>query len=153
MTAVESLVVDVAIVGAGLGGLALARVLHAQDVSVVVIEAREGGRADAMLRSHRPDAGPRSGLVLARCGAAHHRAARRTRTGYAERAAARPRRCALALDPNREPQRREGPLGTHAGASHIAGGTARLVDTQAAALPAACVRTGRALLMLRDRGA
>ncbi|WP_311541615.1 NAD(P)-binding protein [Paraburkholderia sp. MM5384-R2] len=43
-----------AIVGAGLRGLALARVLHAQDVSVVVIEGREreGGRADAMLRSH-----------------------------------------------------------------------------------------------------
>nr|WP_132459903.1 NAD(P)-binding protein [Paraburkholderia sp. BL8N3] len=99
MTAVESLVVDVAIVGAGLGGLALAHVLHAQDVSVVVIEAREGGGADAMLRSHRPDAGPRSGLVLARCGAAHHRAARRTRTGYAERAAARPRRCALGHRP------------------------------------------------------
>ncbi|RKT10427.1 hypothetical protein B0G69_7822 [Paraburkholderia sp. RAU2J] len=56
-------------------------------------------------------------------------------------------------DPNREPQRREGPLGTHAGARRIAGGTARLVDTQAAALPAACVRTGSALLMLRDRGA
>ncbi|WP_152530723.1 NAD(P)-binding protein [Paraburkholderia dilworthii] len=98
MTTVESLVVDAAVVGAGLGGLALARVLHAQDVSVVVIEAREGDRADAMLRIHRPDAGPRSGLVLARCGAAHHRAARRTRTRYAELAAARPRRCALAHD-------------------------------------------------------
>ncbi|MEM5461317.1 hypothetical protein [Paraburkholderia sp. BL6669N2] len=56
-------------------------------------------------------------------------------------------------DPNREPQRREGPLETHAGARRIAGGTARLVDTQAAALPAACVRTSSALLMLRDRRA
>ncbi|REE18518.1 putative NAD(P)-binding protein [Paraburkholderia sp. BL23I1N1] len=67
MTAVESLVVDVAIVGAGLCGVALARALHAQDVSVVVIEARErvGGRADATLLSHRSDAGSRSGLVLA----------------------------------------------------------------------------------------
>lgn len=47
MTPIESRVADVAIIGAGLCGLALARALYAQDVAVVVVEARErvGGRA------------------------------------------------------------------------------------------------------------
>ncbi|WP_132373998.1 hypothetical protein [Paraburkholderia sp. BL9I2N2] len=39
-------------------------------------------------------------------------------------------------DPNREPQRREGPLETHAGARRIAGGTARLVVLRCGSLRA-----------------
>ncbi|TCF97538.1 hypothetical protein BZM26_30915 [Paraburkholderia strydomiana] len=46
-----------------------------------------------------------------------------------------------------------GRLGRMPGRAASQGGSARLVDTRAAALPAVYVRTGSALLTLRDRGA
>jgi len=154
MAKVESLLVDVAIVGAGLCGLALARSLHAQGLTLALIEARErlGGRAltrhceatgqalDLGPTWFWPDTEPRIAALLEELGlscVAQHD----------------PGDALWLTDPNREPERREAPEGVHAGAFRIAGGAARLAGALAASLPAESIQTGAALRLLRDRGA
>lgn len=148
-----SQVFDVAIVGAGLCGLALARQLIARGLEVQVVEARErlGGR---VLTAHCqatgqaldlgptwiwPDTEPRITALLSELGLASQ-----PQHDLGD---------ALWLtDPNREPERRIEPGGVHVGARRIQGGAAQLAQALAAALPAGCVRNGLALQALRDRG-
>lgn len=147
-------VFDVAIVGAGLCGLALARTLAARGLDVQVIEARAclGGRVhtercaatgqalDLGPAWFWPETEPRVAALLAAL-------------ELASRPQHDPGDALWLIDPNREPERRMEPGGVHAGARRIEGGAARLVEALAAALPASCVRTGVALRALRDRGA
>ncbi|MDF1484074.1 FAD-dependent oxidoreductase [Ramlibacter sp. H39-3-26] len=154
MAVVQPLVADVAIVGAGLCGLALARSLHAQGLSAVVVEARErlGGRVltrrceatgqalDMGPAWFWPDTEPRIAALLAEL-------------GLASAPQHDPGDALWLTDPNREPERREETGGVHAGAYRIKGGAARLVEALAATLPAGSVHPGSALRLLRDRGA
>lgn len=149
-----SRVVDVAIVGAGLCGLALARVLVARGLTVQVIEARErlGGRVftqaceatgqalDLGATWFWPQTEPRITALLSELGLASH-------------AQHDPGDALWLVDPNREPEHRIEPGGVHVGAQGVTGGAARLVDALAASLPPGCVRTGIAIQALRDRGA
>ncbi|MDO8776854.1 MAG: FAD-dependent oxidoreductase [Burkholderiaceae bacterium] len=149
-----SRVFDVAIVGAGLCGLALARVLTARGLDVQVIEARErlGGRVyterceftgqalDLGPTWFWPDTEPRITALL-------------SELGLASQPQHDPGDALWLTDPNREPERRIEPGGVHAGARRIEGGAGRLVNALAATLPDGCVRTGIALRALRDRGA
>lgn len=151
---VSSRVFDVAIVGAGLCGLALARLLTAHGLDVQVIEARErlGGRVrtghceftgqalDLGAAWYWLDTEPRITALL-------------TELGLASRPQHDPGDALWFTDPNREPERRVEPDGVHAGARCIEGGAARLVEALAAALPDGCVRLGVALRALCDRGA
>lgn len=147
-------VVDVAIVGAGLCGLALARTLTARGQRAQVLEARErlGGRVLTAhcQATHQPvDLGPtwfwretepRISMLL-------------TALGIASEAQHDPGDALWLTDPNREPERRLEPGGVHVGAHRITGGAARLVDALAATLPQGCLRQGVAVTALRDRGA
>ncbi|MDO8252643.1 MAG: FAD-dependent oxidoreductase [Rhodoferax sp.] len=147
-------VFDVAIVGAGLCGLALARLLAARGLDVQVIEARErlGGRvrtehceATGQALDLGPtwfwlDTEPRITALL-------------TELGLVSQPQHDPGDALWLTDPNREPERRVEPGGVHVGARRIEGGAGRLVEALAAALPDGCVRTGIALRALRDRGA
>ena len=147
-------VVDVAIVGAGLCGLSLARTLSGRGQQVQVLEARErlGGR---VLSAHCQTTGqdldlgptwfwsetePRITALLAEL-------------GLASQAQHDPGDALWLTDPNREPERRLQPGGVHVGARRITGGAARLVDALAASLPQGCIRLGAAVTALRDRGA
>ncbi|MDO8769581.1 MAG: FAD-dependent oxidoreductase [Burkholderiaceae bacterium] len=147
-------VVDVAIVGAGLCGLALARLLVARGLAVQVIEARArlGGRvltAHCEVTGQALDLGPAwfwpetEQRIAALLG----------KLGLASQAQHDPGDALWLTDPNRPPERRAEPCGVHAGARRIEGGTARLIDALAADLPEGCVRIGVALRALRDRGA
>ena len=147
-------VVDVAIVGAGLCGLALARTLVACGLVVQVIEARDrlGGRVftqacessgqplDLGATWFWPETEPRITALLAELGLASH-------------PQHDPGDALWLTDPNRGPERRSEPGGVHVGAKGITGGAARLVDALAASLPAGCLRTGLAVRDLRDLGA
>lgn len=147
-------VFDVAIVGAGLCGLALARTLAARGLDVQVIEARArlGGRVHTEHCSATgqaldlgpawfwPETEPRIAALLAAL-------------GLASRPQHDPGDALWLTDPNREPERRTEAGGVHAGAHRIEGGTVRLVEALAAGLPGNCVRLGAAVHMLRDRGA
>ena len=149
-----SRVFDVAIVGAGLCGLALARLLTGRGLEVQVIEARErlGGRVyteHCEFTGQALDLGPtwfwsetepRIATLL-------------TELGLASQAQHDPGDALWLTDPNREPDRRIEPGGLHVGARRIEGGAARLVDALAATLPSGSIRTGVALQALRDRGA
>lgn len=146
-------VVDVAIVGAGLCGLALARQLTQQGLEVLVIEARErlGGRVRT---EHCPKTGqaldlgptwfwldtePRITALLAELGL----------SSYPQYD---PGDALWLTDPNRAPERRTEPGGVHGGARRIAGGAARLVQALAATLPQGSIRCGVVLKALRDKG-
>lgn len=146
-------VVDVAIVGAGLCGLALARVLVARGLEVRVIEARErlGGRVftqacqatgqalDLGATWFWPETEPRITALLSELGLASH-------------AQHDPGDALWLIDPNREPERRIESGGVHVGARRVKGGAARLADALAASLPTGCVRTCLTVQALRDRG-
>ncbi|SCK17974.1 monoamine oxidase [Variovorax sp. HW608] len=155
MALVEALMADVAIVGAGLCGLALARTLHARGMRIALFEAREriGGRVltrrceatgqplDLGPAWFWPDTEPRIAALL-------------DELGLPSVAQHDPGDSLWLTDPNREPERRDdGPGGVHAGAGRIAGGAARLADALAATLPPGCLRLGQAVRAVRDRGA
>lgn len=146
-------VLDVAVVGAGLCGLALARTLSRQGLTVLVLEARPrlGGRALTPTCPHTgltqdlgptwfwPDTEPRMQALLAALGLPHlpqHD----------------PGDALWLTDPNREPEKRTEADGVHAGAHRIEGGTGQLVQALAASLPPGCVRTHTAVRRLRERG-
>lgn len=147
-------VVDVAIVGAGLCGLALARTLTRRGLSVQVLEARErlGGRvlsATCQSTGQSLDLGPtwfwsetepRITALLAEL-------------GLSSEFQYDPGDALWLTDPTREPERRQEPGGVHVGARRIIGGAARLVETLAASLPLGCIHLGAAVTALRDRGA
>jgi monoamine oxidase len=147
-------VFDVAIVGAGLCGLALARQLTARGLQVQVIEARErlGGRVETRFceaTGQALDLGPAwfwsetEPRITALLG----------ELGLASQPQADPGDALWLTDPNRTPERRMAPGGVHVGARRIQGGAGQLIKTLAADLPPGTVRLGVALHALRDRGA
>ncbi len=145
--------VDVAIVGAGLCGLALARVLTQRGLTVQVIEARDrlGGRVftrtceatgqalDLGASWFWPETEPRITALL-------------SELGLASQTQHDPGDALWLTDPNRDPERRIEPGGVHVGARCITGGAARLIETLAASLPPGSVCTGVAVQALFDRG-
>jgi len=147
-------VFDVAIVGAGLCGLALARVLTARGLDVQVIEARDrlGGRVQTRhcdATGQALDMGPawfwsetepRITALL-------------DELGLGSLPQADPGDALWLTDPNREAERRVEPGGVHANARRIEGGAARLVEALAATLPPGSLLSGVAVRALRDRGA
>lgn len=146
-------VVDVAVVGAGLCGLALARVLTQRELTVQVLEARDrlGGRVftrqceatgqalDLGATWFWPETEPRIHALL-------------SELGLASQTQHDPGDALWLTDPNREPECRIEPGGVHVGARCITGGAARLVEALAASLPPGSVRTGVAVQALFDRG-
>ncbi len=147
-------VFDVAIVGAGLCGLALARELTARGLQVQVIEARErlGGRVHSRFceaTGQALDLGPAwfwsetEPRITALLG----------ELGLVSQPQADPGDALWLTDPNRTPERRIVPGGVHVGARRIQNGAAKLIEALAADLPPGTVRLGVALHALRDRGA
>jgi len=145
---------DVAIVGAGLCGLALARQLTARGLEVVVIEARErlGGRmhtryceATGQAMDFGPtwfwtETEPRITALLGEL-------------ALASQPQADPGDALWLTDPNQRPERRIHAGGVHVGARRIEGGAGKLAQALADDLPPGTVRLGVALHALRDRGA
>ncbi|NVO06539.1 MAG: FAD-dependent oxidoreductase, partial [Rhodoferax sp.] len=145
--------VDVAIVGAGLCGLALARSLTARGLRVQVLEARSrlGGR---VLTAHCeatqqvldlgptwfwPDTEPRITALLAEL-------------GIPSIAQHDPGDALWLADPNRAAERRTEEGGVHAGARRIRDGAAQLVQALATSLPADSLRLNTAVSAVRDCG-
>lgn len=153
MAAVETLMSDVVIVGAGLCGLALARTLAGRGLNVRVVEARDrvGGRALSTRCEHTgqsvdlgpvwfwPETEPRIAALLDAIGL----------DSFLQHD---PGDALWLTDPNRAPERRQEDGGVHVGARRIAGGTAHLVEALAGSLGADNLRLGTAVQGLRDRG-
>ncbi|BCO25929.1 hypothetical protein MIZ03_0808 [Rhodoferax lithotrophicus] len=147
-------VLDVAIVGAGLCGLALARTLNTRGLNIQLFEARErlGGRilsAHCDTSQQMLDLGPtwfwsetepRISALLGEL-------------GIPSQAQYDPGDALWLTDPNRQPERRSEPGGVHVGARCITGGAARLIQALAATLPPNGIHLGRAVTGLRDQGA
>jgi len=147
-------VVDVAIVGAGLCGLALARLLTQRGLQVQVLEARDrlGGR---VLTEHcaTTDQALDLGPAWFWTETEPRITALLQELGLASQAQYDPGDALWLTDPNREAERRIEAGGVHVGARRIKGGAAQLTQALAAQLPVGCVRTGMAVQALRDRGA
>ena len=144
---------DVAIVGAGLCGLALAHRLVARGQRVCVLEARErvGGRVltQTDAATGQPlDLGPSWFWPETE----PHMVALLQSLGLESVPQHDPGDALWLVDPNRQPERRMEAGGVHAGAHRIAGGSASLVEALVAALPGGSVLTGSALIGLRDHG-
>jgi monoamine oxidase len=142
---------EIAIIGGGVSGLALARSLHRRGVRLALFEARErfGGRvlsvrcdmmgADVDLGPtwFWPETQPFITSLVSDLGLVAF-------PQYDEGGA-------LHLDgANEKPRLAEG--GVHSGAQRLAGGTRRLVDALIADLPRDCLRQGFHLTNLADRG-
>lgn len=144
---------DVAVVGAGLCGLALAHRLASRGHRVCLLEARErvGGRVQTRTCETTgqpldlgpswfwPETEPHMVALLASLGL-------ETATQHD------PGDALWLTDPNRSPERRIETGGVHAGARRIVGGSARLTEALFEALPAGSVLTGSALIGLRNLG-
>jgi len=137
---------DTAIVGAGLCGLALANSLQANGRSFTVFEARErtGGRiltvegVDLGPSWFWPDTQPRISRLVAQLGLASF-AQHDTGTTLAQ------------TDPNEKPAAL-GVSSVHSGALRIGGGTASLVKALTERLPARLIRFGHALESIHNEG-
>ena len=145
---------DVAIVGAGLCGLVLARQLIARGLEVVVIEARErvGGRMHTRYceaTGQTMDLGPTwfwtetEPRITALLG----------ELGLASQPQADSGDALWLTDPNQPPERHIHTSGVHVGARRIEGGAGKLAQALADDLPLGTVRLGVALHALRDKGA
>ena len=153
MAAVEPLMSDVVVVGAGLCGLALARTLTGRGLNVRVVDARDrvGGRALTTHCEHTgqavdlgpvwfwPETEPRIAALIDAIGL----------DSFLQHD---PGDALWLDDPNRAPERRQEAGGVHVGARRIAGGTAHLVEALAGSLGADKLRLGTAVLGLQDRG-
>jgi monoamine oxidase len=143
---------ETAIIGGGVCGLALAKALHGQGRDFALFEARArlGGRVLSVVCQRRdmavdlgptwfwPDTQPLVARLISELGLADF-----------------PQHDHGTLlhlrDPDKKPERLDGE-GVHNGARRLAGGMASLVDALAAALPQDSVRLGHALTGLTDRG-
>jgi monoamine oxidase len=140
---------DIAIVGAGLTGLALAHRLQDAGVSLALFEARpraggrvltappeaQGAAVDLGASWYWPDTEPRITALIESLGL----------SSFAQPDAGQ---VLQLIDPNQGPQ----PLdvnGIHGGARRVAGGMTRLIDALQSALPADSVHLGHRLVSLR----
>ncbi len=143
---------DVAIVGGGVCGLALARGLAGKGVSVALFEARErlGGRVlsvENRTSGQRLDLGPTwlwPASQPAIC-------ALLDELGLARFDQHDPGTALLMADPEEPPAAQSTP-GLHGGAQRVAGGMGALVEALAAGAPAGAIRLRHALREVRDCG-
>lgn len=144
--------IDVAIVGAGLAGLALARRLTAEGMSVTVFDARartggriytdttdtQGARVDLGASWYWPDTEPRITALIESLGL---------------RSLAQPDEGqVLSLhDPAQGPQALDVP-GIHGGARRLSGGMSRLIEALMEPLEDAAIQLNHRLVALQDMG-
>ncbi|HUI22029.1 MAG TPA: FAD-dependent oxidoreductase [Methylocella sp.] len=143
---------DTAIIGGGVCGLALAEALHGQSQEFALFEARGrlGGRVLTTVCPQRDiavDLGPtwfwpQTQPLIARFV---------SESGLKDFPQHDQGTLLHLRDPDKKPERFDGE-GVHNGARRIEGGMARLVDALASKLPAESVRLGHFLTSLADRG-